>query len=56
MMASEVTDFPEPDSPTTASTSPGALSKLVPRTAVIVALVAAEGDRQVPDRQDRIGQ
>jgi hypothetical protein len=33
MMASEVTDFPDPDSPTSPSTSPGAMEKLKSRTA-----------------------
>ena len=46
MMASEVTDFPEPDSPTTASTSPGRTSKLVPRTAV----TSPSSPRKVTDR------
>ena len=32
-MARELTDLPDPDSPTTATTSPGATSKLMPRTA-----------------------
>src|SRR5712692_7495922 len=33
MMASDVTDFPEPDSPTMPRTWPGPRSKLTPRTA-----------------------
>ena len=33
MIASDVTDLPEPDSPTMPSTSPAARSKLMPRTA-----------------------
>ena len=32
--ASEVTDFPDPDSPTNPSTSPGAMEKLTSRTAI----------------------
>jgi len=32
MMASEVADFPEPDSPTRPRTSPGAMLKLMPWT------------------------
>ena len=32
-IARELTDLPDPDSPTTATTSPGATSKLMPRTA-----------------------
>lgn len=33
MIASEVTDLPEPDSPTNPSTSPGAMEKVRSRTA-----------------------
>jgi hypothetical protein len=33
MTASEVTDFPEPDSPTSPRTSPGAIENESPRTA-----------------------
>src|ERR1700693_335951 len=36
MMASEVTDFPEPDSPTKPKTSPGLIEKLTLRTAAII--------------------
>src|SRR5208337_1858354 len=42
MMASEVTDFPEPDSPTSASTSPGAIENESARTAA-TALRSARG-------------
>jgi len=34
-MASEVTDFPDPDSPTRPSTSPGAMAKLKSPTAFV---------------------
>ena len=33
MVASAVTDLPDPDSPTMPSTSPGAMEKSMPRTA-----------------------
>jgi hypothetical protein len=36
MMASEVTDFPDPDSPTKPSTSAGSIEKLKSRTAATV--------------------
>ncbi len=36
MMASDVTDFPDPDSPTSPSTSPASRRKLTSRTAVTI--------------------
>ena len=42
-----VADLPEPDSPTSATTSPGSTSKLMPRTAATVLGVGGEGDAQV---------
>ena len=43
MMASDVTDLPDPDSPTMPSTSPAATSKLTPRTACTTDAVLATG-------------
>src|ERR1035438_3110057 len=49
MIAREVSDFPEPDSPTRPRTSPGAMEKVRSRTAMIAgvgdAVFACEGAR-----------
>ncbi len=47
MMASEVIDFPDPDSPTNPSTSPAAIENESPRTA------AAEASRAETVRPER---
>src|SRR5690625_7459150 len=48
MTAIEVTDLPDPDSPTVPSTCPGYRSKLTPRTACTVP--ASVGERPLRDR------
>ena len=52
-MLSEVTDLPDPDSPTMASTSPRWTSKLSPSTALTIAGLGVEGRAQVAHRQQR---
>src|SRR5262252_2685675 len=55
MMASEVTDFPEPDSPTSPRTSPAEIVKLRSRTATASAAVAFEwGVRALAKRTVRL--
>ena len=49
--ASEVTDLPEPDSPTIASVSPRSTVSDRLRTALKVRVAAAERDRQIVDRE-----
>ena len=54
MIASEVTDLPQPDSPTSPTVDPAATSKLTPSTAVNGSVPRRrELDLQVLDRQQR---
>ena len=50
-IASDETDFPEPDSPTSPSTSPGAMEKLTSRTARTVPCAVAKSTREILDFQ-----
>ena len=53
-MAREVTDLPEPDSPTIPRVRPGSRSKSMPRTACTTPFSVVEADVQVADGQDGV--
>ena len=55
MIASPVSDLPAPDSPTTPSTSPGAMSKETPSSATQRPLSRGEFDLEIADREQRAG-
>ena len=55
MMLSDVTDLPDPDSPTIDSTSPRRMSKLIPLTALTRPAFGGERRAQVAHRQQHLG-
>ena len=52
--ASDVTLFPQPDSPTIPSVSPGAMSNEIPLTACTVPRLVQNSTAQVLDREERL--